>query len=592
MQFKNITFKNSSVSYPVSKVNVIVGPNNSGKTELLRDLMRCAYSENATTTVISSARVSPITDFSKDLLSNVTFGQQKNAHQKGKLVLGLNPNLVSGNEFLLDVEHYEKSKNLSINSYPSELKAMQVAFLESEHRLQIVGQTDSHNPQIDPPENLLQCLFVDRTGAEKALSELMLETFGVQIRLDFSSMRTLCLRIGDFNSIDVDPRTTFEQMREKPLLHTEGHGIKSFASTAMSILLCENRILLIDEPEEFLHPTYQRKLGRWIAEQSSKISGQIFIATHSSSVLSGLLSASSDVTVFRIQRNINGTAGIEINKENIQALSTSPLLSSQRVAEALFHSGVVICEADSDRVVYQAVAEKFSIASDKLFLFAHNKQTLKTVAGLFKAVSLPVAAIADIDLINEKSVLSDLVSAMDPAFDQREITLLRDSLASVVEGKRDAELYVDLVQDIQDLAIECSNGEVKDLGKLRKSLERLSKKSANWSGVKKNGATFFKDQDRIDCLRLLNILDSIGIFVVPVGELESWMPLAIRKQNWVPEALKLIADDQCPENLKDFISKTTAFLGGAQKPFLEQASLPAKTRAKTVRPGLPPAYLS
>lgn len=592
MQFKNITFKNSSVPYPVSKINVIVGPNNSGKTELLRDLMRCAYSENATTTVISSAKISPITDFSKDLLSNVIFGQKKNARQKGELVLGLNPNLVSGNEFLLDVEHYENSKNRSINSYPSELIAMQLAFLEPEDRLRIVGQTDSHNPQIDPPENLLQSLFVDRTGAEKALSELMVETFGVQLRLDFSSMRTLCLRIGDFNSIEVDPRTTFEQMREKPLLHTEGQGIKSFAATALSILLCGNRILLIDEPEEFLHPTYQRKLGRWMAEQSCKISGQIFIATHSSSLLSGLLSSSSDVTVFRIQRSATGTAGIEINKENIQALSTSPLLSSQRVVDALFHSGVVICEADADRVVYQAVAEKLRIAYDKLFLFAHNKQSLKTVAGLFKAVSLPVAAIADIDLINEKSVLSDLVNAMDPSFDQREISSLRDSLASVVQGKGDAEICVDLVHDIQDLARECSDGEVKDLAKLRKSLERLSKKSAKWSGVKKDGANFFKDQDRIDCHHLLNILDSIGIFVVPVGELESWMPLPIKKQNWVPEALKLIADDQCPENLKNFMFKTTAFLGAEPKPFLEQGALPAKTRAKTVRPGLPPAYLT
>lgn len=97
-----------------------------------------------------------------------------------------------------------------------------------------------------------------------------------------------------------------------------------------------------------------------------------------------------------------------------EKLYKSPLLSSQRVIEAIFHKGVVVCEADADRAIYQSVASvELSSNQEVLFIHSHNKQTLKDVADILIGINIPVALIADIDILNSKDDLSKIIDTLN-----------------------------------------------------------------------------------------------------------------------------------------------------------------------------------
>ena len=65
--------------------------------------------------------------------------------------------------------------------------------------------------------------------------------------------------------------------------------MRSFASVILHLLApITPSILLLDEPEAFLHPPQARLLGEIIAKEKSH-RAQLFVATHSSDVLQGLM---------------------------------------------------------------------------------------------------------------------------------------------------------------------------------------------------------------------------------------------------------------------------------------------------------------
>lgn len=68
-------------------------------------------------------------------------------------------------------------------------------------------------------------------------------------------------------------------------LPTENHGFRSFVATYL-VLKCGRRpLLLLDEPEAFLHPPQTKRLAQIIGEAANEESSQIFIATHSRDIL-------------------------------------------------------------------------------------------------------------------------------------------------------------------------------------------------------------------------------------------------------------------------------------------------------------------
>ncbi|MBX9953248.1 MAG: hypothetical protein K2Y39_29000, partial [Candidatus Obscuribacterales bacterium] len=254
--------------------------------------------------------------------------------------------------------------------------------------------------------------------------------------------------------------------------------------------------------------------------------------------------------------------------------------------------GVVVCEADSDRIVYQAVADRCVNDHEHQFVFAHDKQTLKPVAALLQQASVPYSVIADLDMIHHETELVELVQAMSKDVDLAEIKKLRGALSEFVEAMPEHLIEANLKTDIERLASDVSNDTVAGVLRIRAALKRVLKENNNWADLKRQGIGVFSGQQALEAERLLALLASIGLFLVPVGSLESWIKLEANKQHWAPKALAEIANGRTPPALIDFVSATLAFNGLHDTSWASPIFDPSKDRMKSVRPELPRAYLS
>ena len=96
-------------------------------------------------------------------------------------------------------------------------------------------------------------------------------------------------------------RTYLDRIERLQRLETQGDGMKAFASLVGRVQTEGRPILLIDEPEAFLHPPQAKLVSQIIATESIC---QVFIATHSADVLQGIIQDHSPrVSVIRLSRN-------------------------------------------------------------------------------------------------------------------------------------------------------------------------------------------------------------------------------------------------------------------------------------------------
>jgi hypothetical protein len=347
-------------------------------------------------------------------------------------------------------------------------------------------------------------------------------------------------------------------MTQAEELEEQGDGYKSFAGVVLSILTFPNRLLLLDEPEAFLHPTQARVLGRWLATSVQNRSAQVVIATHSADFLWGVLSANTGATVVRLNRSVlEGTRYKVIPSATTAGLVESPLLSSQPVLDALFHKGVVVCEGDPDRSVYQTVAHKTLTAAgaeEVLFIHTNGKDAAKGPVQLLREAGAPVCAIVDFDVLNSQQPLDGIVAALTGAGLPNDLEKMRQEIAANVEET--SLVLLTLVASAKEWLAR----EHTDLRTARKSLVHAARKGlSKWDKVKTNGVDYFEGETRVLVEDLLNRLSTLGVFVVPCGELENWIDLGMSKgQRWNRAALDKLHAGDCPAPLRTFVTRVLA----------------------------------
>ena len=416
-------------------------------------------------------------------------------------------------------------------------------------------KSPSYNPHTEYPQNLLQSLY-GSGEAEVELQRTFLDTFGINIRLDYSGLKELVMRVASsFGDIPDDPREAYPIINKFHLLDEEGDGYKSFVGVVLSLLLSKNRIVLLDEPEAFLHPAQARQIGYWIAEHSKSVSGQLLVATHNANFLAGILASDQEVDIYRLNRDGEITTYNLISSHATASLAKNPLLSSQRVLDAIFHRGVIICEADADRAVYQTVAAREHQVQDVLFIHAHNKQTIPRVVSLLKEAAIPVRAIVDIDILNAADVFLQALQALNDSDNFSVFEQARASIARVVEGSDDETVLTKLKGAVEQFLDQLQKGE-HTLSGARGALNRLRKEgSSKWDQVKRKGAEGAPAAIQSEIESLIRDAKSNGLYIVPVGELEGWLDLGTRKKNkWVILALEALSDHKCSSHLRAFIA--------------------------------------
>lgn len=548
------------------KISVFVGPNNVGKSQTLKDI-RCLMDRQQSpikTPVIlkqdySCFDIPNLTTIKK----HITF-KDSITNIDNYTIGGINSNLFGKSNIEAYKPQIENFDNLDDkvkrNTFISWFGKYYISLMDAETRLRLSSETNSFIPQEAQPDNLLQSLFLS-PELEGELKQSFKDAFHQDIKLDISQLLKLCIRVGEkVNQIPSDARTAYNVAKDIPKIDDQGDGYRSFAGIVIGLLICKNRIILLDEPEAFLHPAQAFFLGKWIGRNSDKLGSQLLICTHSSNFLSGILTGTQDLNVIRLRRIEDKTSYDILASDIVKQLIGNPILSSQRVIEGIFHKGVVICEADADRAVYQSVASICHNSNREiLFIHAHNKQTLALVASILKKTGTPVAIIADIDILRPEKDLDDAYETLVGHPIEQDLKEIQNVLVGSIENRPESEVLQELKTNVDELVVQLKKGE-HSLEGARSALKRIQKESTKWSAIKKGGVTALSTDQQGNAIKLIASLSKVGLFVVPVGELEGWINLGITKKNkWIVPALEAINDNKTPEPLVKFIGEILDF---------------------------------
>jgi predicted ATP-dependent endonuclease of OLD family len=541
VKIQSFTTKNGE-TIDLGDFTVLVGPNNTGKSQTLDDL-RLQMRNKEGGTIVDEIDLE-LPDSFDTLISEVEHATDQHGR---KVVRGIGSNLTESEaQRGVDLEILEN--RLEQGKQQPILKTFgkfNVAHLNTSSRLQAAQSSPAHNRHEEAPSNLLQALFEAGTEVDDQLRSAFQDVFSrpdepIDITFDISGMTKLYLRVAEeFSDVPSNPREAGEVLTEYNTLDEEGDGYRSFVGVVLSLLLSEDRVVLLDEPEAFLHPAQARELGRWVAEHSTDTEGQIVIATHDADFIAGILSEDADVDIYRLNRSGERTVYNHISSDTTEKLASDPLLSSQRVLEAIFHKGVIICEGGSDKAVYRSIAVN-EIGNDQLlFVNAHGMQNIKSITKVLKQARIPVAAIPDIDLLRAHHPMKHLLESVTDD-DLQNILKTRREIEEAIQEIPDEEVVERMIPEVESFLNELENDEHTPDG-AKAAVDRLNSEFSKWSTVKEEGVEGIPDEKHADADRLIKDVKQYGVFIVPVGTLKGWMDLnRSSDSSWAVKALEVI----------------------------------------------------
>lgn len=484
---KNITFNdNTQLSLKHDSIIVFTGANNSGKSQVLRDIEQLLMGgDNVNNKVVSSIEpdfVGDIEYFYGTVLKKTPNGNYKhfwNAERE------IHPSTFERNWKELHKLH--------------EINNLFIHLLNTEERLKFSNSQQSIDKE-QLSQHPIHVLYVNKEK-EQIISSYFRQAFGTDLMTSILTGKTIHLYVGNCpnrTNYTIEDLNIFDDLiTAMPKLQEQGDGMRSFASILLDTFTSEHTITLIDEPEAFLHPPQARLIGKMLAK-NNPCNRQLFISTHSNEFLQGLLDANNkNVNVIHIHRNDNLNHMSVLNNLKIKTLWSNPLLRYSNILSGLFHEKVVVCESDYDCLFYQAIMDamyeiKAQIAPDILFTHCGGKDRIGTVIAALRALNVTVVAIADFDLLNNKSKFKEIVTAFNISWDN---TL---------------EAPMNVIYD------------------------SMNSKNDSWKNIKQIGKYGFTGDEPPAYETVENHCLAMGLFIIPFGEIECFDKTVKKsKKEWV-----------------------------------------------------------
>ena len=196
MRLKSARSK-SGETIELGDFTVLVGPNNVGKSQTLRDVHDRAHEPNTARPVILEELEFEAPD-SDELLLDGLYVVDDPRSVGGRVARGLSSNLVSGHEVRFNPEHlhmyFTEPERLGPDWLLHNFGKFWVALLDAGSRLRVAESSSPFDPTESVPQRLMQDLFQDREAQEQ-FGAAFRDTFGFDARLDYSLLSKLHLRI-------------------------------------------------------------------------------------------------------------------------------------------------------------------------------------------------------------------------------------------------------------------------------------------------------------------------------------------------------------------------------------------------------------
>ena len=532
-----------------SDIVIFVGPNNVGKSQALKDIYDLCDREQPSI-VIKGIELQILKDGLEDYLAKISnIGNNRGHRVYSGLGYSLQDNII----------HYQ----YDINKMGS-LRNVFVAYLNTINRLGICMPADSTTPN-DIKTHPIQYV-ASNTYYRKWISEKFKMAFGESLipHTHFGSIVPLC--IGE--PVKLNDEYEDEQCRQEKYaeilngykqVQDQGDGIKSFVGILLYLMLDNYSCFLIDEPESFLHPPQARMMGQIIGETLSE-EKQCFISTHSEELVKGLLDKNSErVKIVRITRIKDNNFFSIIDNSDFEAVWKDPLLKHSNIMSALFHPRVVLCESDSDCKMYSAVEEFLANQAGKysetLYLHCGGKHRMAKIVAALRSIGVDIKLIPDIDVLNDSNIFQSIIEAFGGVWQDfyKDYEMIVNNLHSIKEkiNRSEAKARITTVLD-SSRTENLSNNELKQI---RDIIKPISK----WENIKKSGKSALPPGDAMAAYtRLDSKLKELGIFIVPVGELEGFVrEIGNHGPEWVNKVLETYPnfDANVYEIIKKFVSE-------------------------------------
>jgi ABC-type cobalamin/Fe3+-siderophores transport system ATPase subunit len=527
-------------------ITVFVGPNNSGKSKVLQELFR--YCQNG---------LQSVTDVILDRIEFESFAQQTAEERIAHVTLQANIGETLHPDHVIvgkKTSRWQVPRNQLLNAMQNPDGHVQhfcqwylsynTLMLDGRNRINLVNAQQAGDLQA-PPQTSFQALFRDNAKRNE-VRRIVRDAFNLFLTVDPTHLGQFRLRLaGRAPLSEMEERgihaDAVQYQSSAMLIDEASDGVKALSGIITETIAGDPTVILIDEPEAFLHPALSSLLGKEMAQATTGSEKRLFVSTHSPFLVMGCIQSGAPVNIIRLTyRNKVATARLLPNAD-ILRLMRNPLLRSTGVLQGLFYEFVVVTESDTDRAFYQEINERLlrykpaSGIPNCLFLNAQNKQTVRTVIKPLRELGIPAVGIVDVDVVKEGGgVWTDfLASGFVPDLEQQPLGALRAAV-----NKKFEETGRDMKRD----------GGIDLLG-------NGDKEAAN---------------------NLFDRLAQYGLFVVRRGEIESWLQdlhVAGKGPNWLIEVFEKMGEDPAQEayvkpvdgDIWEFIGKVKTWMVDSQR---------------------------
>lgn len=512
----------------ISPITVFVGPNNSGKSKIISEIATFCHSG--------------IQQHNTLILENLTFedtSEENTLDAIEKYTISLIPGetLNPGHIFFgssrgrnqVNIEllkQFIMTPQANNPAYCQWFLTHAILMLDGSSRINLINEQLAGDLQ-QPPQSSFQVLLRDDAKRHE-VRRIIHEAFDTNFVIDPTFLGRLRIRLSE--------RPPKDNMEERGI-HTEAvafhskaqpidlasDGVKAFTGIITELIAGDPRVVLIDEPEAFLHPSLASKLGLEISRAALSENKRVFVSTHSPAFVMGCVHSGAPVNIIRLTYRGGVATSRVLPSKDILELMRNPLLRSTGVLSGLFYEFVVVTESDADRAFYQEVNERLLRFSkghgipNCLFINAQNKQTIQTIIRPLRQLGIPAAGIVDIDVLKDGgSTWTSMLTSMNvPEISHNSLAAMRVSVKQAME--------------------------------------------ATGKNMKRDGGIeILNPGEKEAATNLLNQLAEYGMFTVPKGELESWLPhtnASGHGPSWLIEVFKKMGED--PESA-DYIKPSSS----------------------------------
>lgn len=560
---------------------LVVGPNSSGKTQFLHDLHLCIAGEPRTLVVAKEIKIrkpdyEPFLEcltregYLKNFVDDA--GTQHFRPMAPYVGTGSAPGQIKTNQaqsWYQAINPDDLSQHQRRNEFFYWFGRILVTVLFLQRRLTSVSETGAFDYEKEPPKNDLLALHIN-DSAKHELAQEVKRTFSLAVWPDASRQKVVCIRVSDLPEIpSAEDRLSPQKMSAYRTMETEGDGLKSYMATCIALLLGRRPVCLIDEPEMCLHPPQAYNLGQFIGKFGASSESATFVATHSSQTLRGVIQTAEKLQIVRLTRNGGNFQAHLVRPEMLKEALERPTVRAETVLDGIFAETVAVIEGDGDRAVYQATWDTVNPEFEMDIHYAAVGGTggIGDTCKLYRILRIPVAVVADLDVITDKDQLKKILSELT---DNSTADRLSHLAAEIVNAIRSTPPEVEEHTVRKQLQSTLEGGLVWSQGddvQLRKTLIEIARNLDRMRRLKRGGVTAFPPDIKTKLESLINECKLHGLFLVPVGELEEWLSthgITASKQNkwaWANEAAILVRKTGAKRgDIWDFIREVGSYL--------------------------------